>query len=197
MDFMDPEVDDTMHNESESPEYPVVDDDVQNELMSMDPMERLSSIEKLLQQARGEHVAGEEEELPEEEAMMEEQPEAWFHCDVQNLRILQAITLDGLGKTQEALLLWQDSLQFIRDHLPPNDESLIPVAVQAALCAYHGGDSEIAKRHAGEALATHDTIFGNLGVQWLRQRLHGDLHLPLRQSQNAEAAIDVLWPIPR
>ena len=207
MDFADAlEEDDDDDDDDDSPEYPVVDDDVQNELMGMDPLERLSAIEELLRQARGEQSLVETDDVGEAQEDGMEEPtkraETWYHCDVQNLRILQAITLDGLGKTKEAFALWKASVEFVHEYLPPNDEALVPVAIQAALCALHGGDTAAtAHQFAAQALATHTTMFGNSTtraggqVQWFRQRLHGDLHLTLRPAQQTAAAVDILWPL--
>jgi hypothetical protein len=44
------------------------------------------------------------------------------------------ITLDALGKTKEALELWEESVVFGETMLPPADESSVVMSIQAALC---------------------------------------------------------------
>jgi hypothetical protein len=140
--------------EEEGPEFPVVDSDVQNELMEMDPFERLSAIEELIQQAVG-------AKLPEDslrgqaEDGMDATGATWFQCDVHSLRILKAITLDALGKVKEAL-----AVIFTETMLPPAEESSVVMRVQAALCALHIGNNEKAKEHGRVALQTHNLLFG-------------------------------------
>jgi len=236
----------TAPQQEEGPELPVVDSHVQNELMSMDPFERLSAIDELMQQARGEKLPDGEEPAAAQDAEMQGsqegsemgmaddefdqnniniqqqqqqqqqlQPAAWFQCDVQNLRIIKAITLDGLGQTAEALQLWKEAVDFCIQKLPPADESLVVVAAQAALCSWHlaalanndasnsNNDYESeARRYAALALDTHHLLFGG-GVARFRRRLDRDLKLPLRPSrdgsgdpqQHASAPADALWPI--
>lgn len=180
--------------EEDGPAFPVVDPDVQNELMEMDPFERLSAIEELMQQATGAKVP--EEEGGQANDGMDADGSTWFKCDLQNLRILKAITLDTLGKTQEALALWEESAAFTENMLPPADESSIVMRVQAALCALHLGNTPQAKEHAAVALRTHTVLFGG-GVTRFRRRLERDLHLPFRPAKaGAEPSVDVLWPVP-
>jgi SET domain len=167
------------------PDIPVVDPDVQNELMSMDPFERLQSIDELLKRALGysgtedksttamiygddsnanmslsalpgggASVAGDTATTADmtttamithsnnhilngTNAGSEEESGPWFQCDVQNLRILKAITFDGLGQHEEALSLWEETIQFLDSNVPPNDENLIVLHTQAALCSFY------------------------------------------------------------
>ena len=189
------------------PELPVVDSDVQNELMAMDPFQRLSAIDELLQQALGEKLP--EDEL--EEGGMETEAESWFRCDAHNLRILKAITLEGLGQSAEALRLWDEAVQFAERHLPPADESLVVLHAQAALCALRACEGyeddhrseeqeEAARRHAAAAIETHDLLFGG-GVARFRRRMDRDLRLELRpaaataESEEQRHPEDVLWPL--
>ena len=187
--------------EEDGPEMPVVDTDVQNELMSMDPLDRLSSIDELLQQAQGEKLPEGEQPLGRnnESSNMDVTPASsgWFQCDVHNLRILRAITLEGLGQSHKALEVWEQAVAFCEDKLLPADESLVVVRIQAALCALQAGERERARQHAQAALQTHQLLFGG-GVQWFRRRCRGDLELPLRPVPAVASAgqpVDVLWPI--
>lgn len=178
------------------PLIPVVDSDVQNELMAMSPFERLDSIDQLMLQASGEEVpAG--EEIGDDE--MDEQGAEWFKCDMQNLRILKAITLDGLGKASDALKLWEECVQFTESSLPPNDESLVVMRAQAALCAWNANEEQRAKQHAMVALHVHNLLFGG-GVSRFRRRYRNEFCLNLRpdngsgSSGEGKAAHDILWP---
>lgn len=202
MDFLDCRADETsvaVGEEENGPDLPVVDTQVQNELMGMGPFERLTAIEELMQQATG-------AKLPQEEApnegegaeAMEETGSSWFQCDVQNLRILKAITLDGMGQCKDALPLWEDAIVFAESSLPPLDESSVVVRVQAALCAHHTGDVARGKQHAEVALNTHNLLFGG-GVERFKRRFRNDFLLPIRPAgpaeQNEESSpVDVLLP---
>jgi hypothetical protein len=199
MDFDDGDQNDiapaTSFEEEEGPEFPVVDPEVQNELMEMDPFERLSAIEELMQQAVG-------AKLPDDSVGgqagdgMDATGATWFQCDVHNLRILKAITLDALGQTQKALELWEESVTFTETMLPPADESSVVMRVQAALCALYTGNDVRAKVHASVALQTHNVLFGG-GVARFRRRFDRDLQLPLRPSKSGmESPANVLWPLP-
>mmetsp|Transcript_29272 Transcript_29272/g.48381 ORF Transcript_29272/g.48381 Transcript_29272/m.48381 type:complete len:491 (-) Transcript_29272:97-1569(-) len=184
MDFMEPEMEGQEETEDEGPEIPVVDVDVQNELMEMpNPMERLETLDHLLQQARGDATAEEEDD-------MDGAP--WFECDVQNLRLLKALTLDSLGRMREALGLWEESVVFCDTKLPPNDEASVVVRVQAALCAMQCGYHDKARKHAAKALATHRVIFGG-GVQRFRRRYKREFQLALRPT--LIGGPDDLWPL--
>lgn len=182
--------------EAEGPDLPVVDADVQNELMSMDPFERLNSIEELLLQATGAKAPTDAQDPAVESTGgmdVAAVASAWFQCDVQNLRILKAITLDGLGKTQEALKLWEECVAFVEQRLPPADESSVVLRTQAALCAFHLNDLERAQNHAYQALQIHNLAFGG-GVVRFRRRYRYDLELQLRPT-GSRKPVDVLWPM--
>jgi hypothetical protein len=226
------------------PEAPVVDSDVQNELMAMDPLERLHAIEELMLQAKGLKLPTDDtqtsigtiindndddppqnhwneststmdltESLPSDNndtavldtAVVVATP--WFQCDVHNLRILKAITYDGLDMSPEAYQEWNESIQFVQTHLPPHDESLVVLHVQAALCAYHcyckkddrlhqqppheTNDSNvdcnnwltIAQKHAKLASETHNILFGG-GNAFLRRRFKNEWQLTLRPTRS-------------
>lgn len=187
--------------EEEGPDLPVVDSEVQNELMEMDSFERLTAIEELLLQAHGMPPAN-RETTGDQEGPMETSESGWFQCDIQNLRILKAITLDGLGQTAEALSVWEECVTFTESALPPLDENSIVVRVQTALCSLHLGDKDHiarAQEHARKALQTHDMLFGG-GPTRFRRRYHSDFKLALRSAGNQKgisgaAAIDFLWPL--
>lgn len=182
--------------EQDGPDMPVVDTDVQNELMGMNPMERLDAIDELLQQALG-------EKAPTDEMAISTRPEpGWFRCDVQNLRILKAITLDGMGQSQKALELWEQAAVFSEKCLPPADESGVMVRAQAALSALQTSDWNRAKHHAEIALSTHNLLFGG-GVRFFRRRYQHDFQLKLRPAPSGTAAellqgnspFELLWPL--
>jgi hypothetical protein len=196
MDFIDGSIQPTPEEE-EGPELPVVDTHVQNELMELDPFRRLSALEDLMEQAVGNRVPSDNTNGgTASDIVMGSTESAWFQCDLQNLRILKAITLDGMGQTREALELWEEAVQFCETTLPPNDESTIVMRVQAALCAYHAG--LFPQAHAEAALRIHQILFGG-GVERFRRRLGPDLRLKLRPERSAEAAglcpVDALWPL--
>jgi SET domain len=195
-------------DEAEGPDMPVVDAAVQNELMAMDPFERLKSIEELTQQATGAknpEDAQEGMDESESQGMSAEDnaagsnPSQWFQCDLQNLRILKAITLEGMGQTKDALQLWEECVQFTEQNLPPCDEASIVMRVQAALSAHRLGDTTCAVNHANAALQTHVAIFGG-DVARFRRRYRHDLELQFRPAStgdaNPKSAADVLWPMP-
>jgi len=192
MDFE--EANDNPLVEDDGPELPVVDTEVQNELMSMDPFQRLAAIEELTLQALGEKLP--EDEQAEGDDAMEAGGAEWFQCDVQNLRILRAITLDGMGQTQEALKLWEECVDFTETKLPPLDESSIVMRVQAALCALYAEQMDTARKHAQVALKRHGLIFRG-GVARLRRRFRREFLLSLRpdSSSLSETPQDVLWPV--
>ena len=82
----------------DGPFEPVMDTDVQNELMQMDPSERLVAIDGLLKQALREAVPEEAEVVIDDDDDECTEPAPWFSCDVKNLRILKALTLDSMGR---------------------------------------------------------------------------------------------------
>mmetsp|Transcript_13147 Transcript_13147/g.24675 ORF Transcript_13147/g.24675 Transcript_13147/m.24675 type:complete len:489 (-) Transcript_13147:237-1703(-) len=181
--------------DDDGPDAPVVDSDVQNELMSMNPFERLEAIDQLMQQAAGEALP-EGERLPEEEDGMDAEGNAWFQCDLQNLRILKAITLEGMGLSEKALPIWNECVQFTETKMPPNDETSIVVRVQAALCSLNLKDENLARQHAAIALQRHNLIFGG-GVRRFRRRYRQEFCLNLRPDAgdfSGQPMEDFLWP---
>ena len=193
MDFNEPDDGKTYPPQDDGPEMPVVDPDVQNELMMSGPLERLTSIEELLQQAKGEKAPEEEDDDMD---VTNSPADGWFQCDVHNLRILQAITLESLGQTKKALEVWEQAVQFCQENLPPADEGSVVVRIQAALCALHAGNVQRASEHAQAALQMHNILFGG-GVAWFRRRCKRDLELTIRPTSKAgdTPPVDILWPL--
>ncbi|KAL3934850.1 MAG: hypothetical protein SGBAC_009518 [Bacillariaceae sp.] len=188
MDFKEPD-DGSGSADEDGPQFPVVDSDVQMELMEMIPFQRMDAIGELMQQATG-------EALPEGERSAEDGMDAcgsaWFQCDIQNLRILKAITLESLGQSTNALSLWEECIQFADTSMPPNDESAIVVRVQAALCSWDVKDEDRARKHAATALNVHNLMFGG-GVSRFRRRYMKEFCLNLRK--NKDSAEKLLWPL--
>lgn len=188
MDFQEPD-DGAGNVDNDGPQCPVVDSEVQMELMEMIPFERLDAIDELMQQATG-------EALPEgersEENGMDTGGSAWFQCDIQNLRILKAITLESLSQSTRALSLWEECIRFAGTSMPPNDESLVVVRAQAALCSWDIKCEDRARQHAAAALQEHNLIFGG-GVDRFRRRYMKEFCLHLRK--NRDSAEKILWPM--
>ena len=179
--------------DDEGPDFPVVDIYVQNELMQMDPSERLGSIQELMEQAMGERRP-EDEVIPEDEEVMDTGSAPWFQCDIQNLRILQALTLDALGQHHQAMPVWELCCKFASEKLPPHDESLVVMCVQAALCAQCCRLEEQAREFARKALESHNVLFGG-GLRLFRRRYEREMQLDLRPDSSG-ADPDTLWPDP-
>ncbi len=178
----------------QGPNYPVVDVDVQNDLMTMNPFERLEAIDELIQQACGEAL--EDEEVGGDGDEMDAHGSTWFECDLQNLRILKAITLESLGQSEKALPIWEECVQFTETKMPPNDENSIAMRVQAALCAMNLDKEMLAQHHATIALQRHNLMFGG-GIRRFRRRYRQEFRLKLRSNIGAEdndAFEDILWP---
>jgi hypothetical protein len=178
--------------EEDGPLFPVVDSEVQNELMAMNPLERLVVIKGLMKQATGE--SPHDEEIQADQDAMEVNEPAWFQCDAHNLRVIEAITLDGLGQPEEALKIWEQCVAFTETMLPPNDESSVVMRVQAALCAKHAGNTAAANAHAAATILTHNLIFGG-GISRFRRRYERELQMKLRPDTDAMTDADALWPI--
>ena len=180
--------------DNEGPSYPVVDSDVQNELMAMNPFERLDAINELIQQAVGESLPdGEDGDIDDvENDRMDAQGSSWFECDLQNLRILKAITLETSGQSEKALQIWEECVQFTETKMPPNDENSIVMRVQAALCSLNLNKDMLAQQHAAVALQRHNLIFGG-GVRRFRRRYRQDFRLNLRPNIGSEVE-EKLWP---
>jgi len=180
---------------NEGPSYPVVDNDVQNELMAMNPFERLEAIDELIQQAVGEALPDEEDGDGEIDRM-DAHGSAWFECDLQNLRILKAITLENTGQSEKAYQIWEECVQFTETKMPPNDENSIVMRVQAALCSMKLNKEALAQHHAAVALQKHNLIFGG-GVRRFRRRYRQEFRLNLRPSTGSnegQSFEELLWP---
>lgn len=129
--------------------YPLIDVEVQSELLATPPKERLDIIDELLDK--------------------EIDPVQDYQCDKYQLHILKAITLDGLGKSREALVEWEEALDFAVKNFPPLDESTIALYVQAALCAQSDDKIARAKDHANKALTMHNSLFGGGAVRFMKR----------------------------
>ena len=193
MDFSEEQKSTLEAADENGPLLPVVDSEVQNELMTMDPFERLTAIQELMEQATGESLPSDEIQDAQEDAMEVGQPE-WFQCDAHNLRIIKAITLEGMGQSKEALPIWEECVAFTETKLPPNDESVAVMHVQAALCAQHAGNQEAAKAHAAAAIQTHNLVFGG-GIPRFRRRYERELKMALRPNSDVTDDADTLWPV--
>mmetsp|Transcript_12186 Transcript_12186/g.22841 ORF Transcript_12186/g.22841 Transcript_12186/m.22841 type:complete len:469 (+) Transcript_12186:20-1426(+) len=187
MDFEEPsEEEETEAKDSPDKNYPIVDIDMQDEIMSLHPIERLDEIERLLKELLSENVTIDDdgEELH------------WFRCDEYQLRILLALTYDSLGQFTNALEEWKWCMAFVEENLPVNDESSIPIYVQGALCAQAAGQWSYVKEFSTKALKIHDLIFGG-GVGFFRQRYRKEVELKLRPISGkvltGSAALNVLW----
>ena len=83
-------------------------------------------------------------------------PEHEFQCDKYTLHSLHVITLDQLGRSNEAL---PEQAEFATKNFPSVDESAMNLHEQAALCAKRA-KSDAATLHAENALEMHDKIWG-------------------------------------
>jgi len=142
--------------EDDEAHYPMIDEEMQSALMATPAVERLELIDELLDQKV--HAAQD------------------YQCDKYQLHILRAITLDGLGKCNEALPEWETAIKFALKNFPPVDETTIALRVQAALCAINclqSNNGRIrAKRHAEEAIKMHDLLFGGGTKRLLKRYKH-------------------------
>jgi hypothetical protein len=184
MDFEENSVHDVVDGAETT--YPIIDLDMQDELMSIHPIERLDEIKRLLKQATSDTVTldDEGEELQ------------WFKSDAHQLRIILALTYDSIGQHTNALKEWEQCIVFVKEHLPPCDESAVALYVQGALCAQASGQWSTVKAYSKLAMETHDLLFGG-GVQFFRQRYAKEAELTLRPPSkkvlNGSAAFDLLW----
>jgi hypothetical protein len=186
----------TLDGEFDGPDCPVVDTDVQNELMAMNPFERLEAIDELMQQAAGETLPEGERQDDNGHDQMDAHGEAWFQCDLQNLRILKAITLEAMSSSEKALPLWMEALDFTESKMPPNDEASIVMRVQVALCCMNLNREEEAREHARAALKRHSLMFGE-GVRRFRRRYRQEFRLNLRPGSgntHGKSMEEILWP---
>lgn len=163
---------------------PMIDAEVQQELMEMAPEERLEAIDELLAQAEGKRKAPEDHDEAmgghdDNEDDDDQHAASWFQCDAHQLRILQALTLDGLGQHDEAYPVWEHCVAFVDTRLPPLDETGVALRVQTALCAWAMGAESDARSHARRAMKDHDALFGG-GPERFRRRYRRELELNLR-----------------
>jgi tetratricopeptide (TPR) repeat protein len=176
---------------------PVVDVELQNELMDINPLDRVGEIQSLLDQASN-YINQGKGSVNNDDNNDECEDIAWYKCDVHQLKMLLALTFDSLGQFSKALCLWEQCIEFIDTNFPPGDENGIPVRVQAALCAAASGDSTKAKEYAIQALNQHALIFGG-GVALFRRRYAKELELKLRPKTSrclsGQEALDQLWPM--
>ena len=197
MDFVDGDDEDANENmgaakgsavsgddDDNAPLMPVVDAEVQQELMEMVPEERLEAIDELLAQAEGKRKAPEDHDDAMDDHGNDDDDEhaaSWFQCDAHQLRILQALTLDGLGRHEEAYPVWEQCVAFVDAKLPPLDETGVALRVQTALCAWAiaNDDGRVARSHADRAMKDHDALFGG-GPERFRRRYRRELELNLR-----------------
>jgi hypothetical protein len=160
---------------------PLIDIDMQNELMAIAPPDRLETIKDMLD--------------PQQPL----NPNGDFRSDIYNLRILQAVTLENLGtkqRTKEALEEWKWCLQFCSENFPPIDETTVAIHVRAALCAHSCKEMKVAKLHAKEAVKMHDLLFGD-SVRRFRKRYKHELLLKMGKSDDSDGdlMIQELWPM--
>ena len=121
--------DDNKNNNIIEPRYPIVDIDTQNDLMSMNPLQRLDELNELLKVATAAQNQSSDDgagggataaDNDDDEADM-----YWFKCDVYHLHVLMAITLDSLGQATKALEEWKICIEFVNQYLPPGVHALV------------------------------------------------------------------------
>eukprot|EP00571_Detonula_confervacea_P010954 CAMPEP_0172304888 /NCGR_PEP_ID=MMETSP1058-20130122/6257_1 /TAXON_ID=83371 /ORGANISM="Detonula confervacea, Strain CCMP 353" /LENGTH=564 /DNA_ID=CAMNT_0013016295 /DNA_START=81 /DNA_END=1775 /DNA_ORIENTATION=+ len=160
--------------EEEQVHYPLIDAEMQSELMATPQIERMDLINELLDQ-KVDRIQD-------------------YQCDKYQLHILKAITLDGLGQTSKALLEWEMAVDFAVKNFPLLDETTIALQVQAALCALKcfemGNDRMRAKRHADKALKMHKSLFGG-GKERFLKRYEKEFMCPLRPVPEATMLMNV------
>ena len=188
MDDIGNDDDDEDDGDEDEMEGPVINLDIQDELMSMHPLNRLDEINRLLRQSIG--SPNKDDILDEEENEL-----VWYQCDTHRLRTILALTLDSLGQSSKALVEWKKCVEFTQRNLPPADEAGIALCVQTALCAHVCGEEGMAREYAKIALENHDLIFGG-GVEFFQRRYMHEMKLTLRQGKKAlvgKEAFETLW----
>lgn len=166
-------------------EFPIIDVDTQDDLMSLDPLERLHEINDLLKEVSKGSLIHEDENGEKKEV-------SFFKCDEHQLRILLALTYESLGSPTKAIEEWKKCVQFVDTNYPLHDENGIALKVQAALCCFFLDNLVAAKSFAKKALESHDLLFGG-GVQFFLKRYSNEFKLQLRP-QSASKAVSFLWP---
>jgi hypothetical protein len=89
--------------------YPIVDLDMQDELMSLNPVERLDELNELLTAA----THGNATDASGGDDLY------WFKCDAHQLRVLLALTFDSMGQSSKAMEEWKKCISFAEENLPP------------------------------------------------------------------------------
>lgn len=171
------------HSEEEIIPMPLVDIDMQNEIMATPLLERLDVITDMLN--------------PDESLNPRHDD---YQSDKFNLRTLHAITLENLGRSKEALEEWKKCIQFCNTNYPPIDEGTVSMHIRAALCAHSCNDKEMAGLYASEAVKMHNFLFGG-GVVRMRKRYQHEFLLNINRGgkcggslEKTKNAADVLWP---
>ncbi|KAL7522682.1 hypothetical protein ACHAWX_007365 [Stephanocyclus meneghinianus] len=159
---------------------PLIDVEMQNELMATPPIHRLEMINDLLNPQQPLHPDHDD-----------------YQSDKYNLRILNAITLENLGRSIEALEEWKKCVQFCIANFPPVDETTVALHVRVALCAYSCNEMGVAREHAKKALEMHDLLFGG-GVKRMRKRYEKEFLVKMRlkggEEEEMKRVVDALWP---
>ena len=114
---------------------PLIDVEMQNELMATPALDRLEMITDLLDPNQPLNPNHDD-----------------YQSDKYNLRILHAITLENLARSKDALEEWLECLRFCIANYPPIDETTVVIHVRIALCAYSCNEMTIATKHAADAL---------------------------------------------
>jgi hypothetical protein len=169
-------------SEEEDIALPLIDIDFQNELMATPPLDRLEMITDLLNPQQPMNPNGDD-----------------YKCDVYNLHILHAITLENLERPDDAVEEWRECMQICAENFPPVDENIIALHVRMALCAYSSGNKKLMKvsaHHAAESLKMHDLLFGG-GVKRFRRRYEKEFLIKMRlyDGIDLKKAADALWPV--
>lgn len=168
-------------NEEENVPLPLIDTEMQNELMATPAIDRLEMITDMLTPSRPLNPDHDD-----------------YQCDRYNLHILHAITLENLGRHKEALVEWKKCAQFCKANYPPADETNVSIHVRTAICAYLCKEQIVAEHHASQSLEMHDLLFGG-GVDRMRKRYKHEFMLMMwggskNGKVNLKEVIDVLWP---
>lgn len=166
-------------------EFPIIDINTQDDLMSLDPLERLHEIIDLLNEVSKGTIFHEGDDGQQKEI-------SFFKCDEHQLRILLALTYESLGSPSKALEEWKRCVTFVEKYYPHHDENGVALKVQAAISSFLMQDLIGAKLFAASALESHNLLFGG-GVSFFLKRYSNELKLHLRPSPVTNA-IEFLWP---
>jgi hypothetical protein len=159
--------------EEEGPAGPMVGPELQEELFSCAPTERLDGVASIIEEAG--------EELLE--------------VDKKELSLIQAVSYTQMGQFDNALQKWEECLRFCIDKCPPNDESGVAYALQAALSAIAADNKPKAKLHCATALAIHTVAFGP-GLPLLQARFAKEMsELGDKHPWSGTDHIETLWTL--